>query len=108
MDGDTALKEIHRDHEKALLGIRPDYDALHVGERPTRDPHPLALPEVRVGQDREAGVDELLNPPDFRIGDDVESVPALPEYAYQPTRLVGLEIARLVHHVAEEEIAAEH
>src|SRR5438093_13616492 len=103
MDGDTALKEVHRDHEKALLGIRSDYDAFHVGERPTRDAHPLALPEVRIGKDREAGVGELLNPPDFRIGDDVESIPTLPEYAHQPTRLVGLEVARLVHHVAQEE-----
>src|SRR5438552_6573449 len=79
MDGDTALKEVHRDHEKALLGIRSDYDAFHVGERPTRDAHPLAFPEIRVGKDREAGVHDLLNRADFRIWDDVESVPARSE-----------------------------
>src|SRR3989442_5118169 len=107
MDGDTALKEVHRDHEKALLGVRSDYDAFHVGERPTRDAHPLALPEIRVGKDREAGVDEFLNGLDFGIGNGVESVPALPEYAHQPARLVRLEIARLVHHVAQEEVSPE-
>src|SRR2546422_1086507 len=107
MDGDTALKEVHRDHEKALLGIRSDYDAFHVGERPTRDAHPLALPEIRVGKDREAGVDKFLNGLDFGIGNGVESVPALPEDAHQPARLVGLEIARLVHHVAQEEVSPE-
>src|SRR3989454_2584148 len=105
MDGDTALKEVHRDHEKALLGIRSDYDAFHVGERPTRDAHPLAFPEIRVGKDREVGVEELLNRRDFRIWDGVESVPALPENAHQPARLVRLEIARLVHHVAQEEVS---
>src|SRR3989454_2821642 len=108
MDGHTALKEVHRDHEKALLGIRSDYDAFHVGERPTRDAHPLTLPEIRVGKDREAGVDDFLNGLYFGIGNVVELVPSLPEDAHQPTRLVGLEVARLVHHVAEEEIAAEH
>src|SRR5256885_9169199 len=107
MDGDTALKEVHRDHEKALLGIRSDYDAFHVGERPTRDAHPLALPEIRVGQDREAGVDDFLNGLDFGIGNGVEPVPALPEDAHQPARLVRLEIARLVHHVAQEEVSPE-
>src|SRR2546428_13200028 len=106
MDGDTAPKEVHGDHEKAFLGIRPDYDAFHVGERPTRDAHPLALPEIRVGKDREAGVDKFLNGLDFGIGNGVESVPALPEDAHQPARLVGLEIARLVHHVAQEEVSA--
>src|SRR5256712_9362939 len=107
MDGDTAPKEVHGDHEKAFLGIRPDYDAFHVGERPTRDAHPLALPEIRVGKDREAGVDDFLNGLDFGIGNGVESVPALPEYAHQPARLVGLEIARLVDYVAEEEVSPE-
>src|SRR5881397_1247860 len=107
MDGDTALKEVHRDHEKALLGIRSDYDAFHVGERPTRDAHPLALTEIRVGKDREAGVDKFLNGLDFGIGNGVEPVPALPEDAHQPARLVRLEIARLVHHVAQEEVSPE-
>src|SRR2546430_9355721 len=107
MDGDTALKEVHRDHEKALLGIRSDYDAFHVSERPTRDAHPLALPEIRVGKDRQAGVDGFLNGLDFGIGNGVGSVPALPEDAHQPARLVRLEIARLVHHVAQEEVSPE-
>src|SRR5437870_4282359 len=105
MDGDTTLKKGYRDHEKTFLGIRSNYEAFHVGEGPTSDAHPLPFPEIRVGKDREAGVDELLNPPDFRIGDDVESIPTLPEYAHQPARLVRLEIARLVHHVAQEEVS---
>src|SRR5256885_16913332 len=102
MDGDTALKEVHRDHEKALLGIRSDYDAFHVGERPTRDAHPLALPEIRVGKDREAGVDDFLNGLNFGSVNGVESDPALSEYAHQPARLISLDVARLVHHVTEE------
>src|SRR5207244_13183800 len=106
MDGDTALTEDHRDHEKALLGIRSDYDAFHVGERPTRDAHPLALPEIRVGKDREAGVDDFLNGLDFGIGNGVEPVPALPEDAHQPARLVRLALARLVPPVALEEGSA--
>src|SRR5437899_6979627 len=107
MTGDIALEEVQRDHEKALLGIRSDYDAFHVGERPTRDAHPLALPEIRVGKDREARVDKFLNGLDFGIGNGVKSVPALPEYAHQHARLVGLEVPRLVHHVAQEEVSPE-
>src|SRR5881396_197878 len=107
MDGDTTLKKVYRDHEKAFLGTRSDYDAFHVGEGPTRDAHPWPFPEIRVGKDRETGAHDLLIRADFRIGDDVESVPALPEDAHQPARLVRLEIARLVHHVAQEEVSPE-
>src|SRR3989442_9525557 len=100
MDGDTALKEVHRDHEKALLGIRSDYDAFHVVKRPTRDAHPLALPEIRVGKDRQAAAYKFLNGLDFGIANGVVSVLALPEDAHQPARPVGLDIPLLGHHVA--------
>src|SRR5439155_27290073 len=44
----------------------------------------------------------------FRIRHDVELVPALPEQTYQAARLADLEIAHLVHHVAQKEVAPEH
>ncbi len=60
-----------------------------------------------MGKDRKAGVEESLDRRDFRIGDDVESVPALSEYAHQPSCLVDLEVARFVHRVVQEEVSPE-
>src|SRR5438093_12937097 len=108
MDGDTAPQKVDRDHQETLLGTHADDHPLDVGEWPTRDTHPLPFPEIWIGKNREAGADEFLNCLDLRIGDRVESVPALPEDAHEPARLVDLEIARLVHRVAQEEIAPEH
>src|SRR2546426_126598 len=68
----------------------------------------MPFAEIRVGKDREARVEEPLNRLDFQIWHDVESVPALAEHAHQPARPVDLEIARLVHRVAKEEVAPEH
>src|SRR2546428_19901 len=108
MDSHTALQLIDRDHEETLLWVHADQDALHVGEWSPGDAHPLPLPEIRVGKDRVAGVEKSLDRLDLRIRDDGELVPALPEDAHQPARLVDLEIACLVHRVAQEEIAPEH
>src|SRR5258705_6318131 len=53
VDGDAALRQIDRDHEKACLGIPTDEDAFDVGERPMGDAHALPFPEVGMGEDRE-------------------------------------------------------
>src|SRR5205823_5671364 len=108
MDGDAALEKVDRDHQEPFLGAHTDHNPLDVGERPTRDTHALPFPEIWIGKDREAGRDEFLNGLDLRIGDGVEAVPALPEEAHEPARLVDFEVARLVHRVAQEEIAREH
>src|SRR5437867_6624623 len=107
LDGDAAPQEVDRDHQEPFLGAHADDHPLDVGERRTRDTHALRLAEIRVGEDREAGVNEPFNVLDLRIGDGVESVPALSEDAHEPARLVDLEVARLVHHVAQEEVSSE-
>src|SRR5437016_5580640 len=107
LDGDAPTKEVDRNHQEALLGIRSHEDPLYVGEGAASDTHPLPLPKVRVGEDRNAGLDESLNRLDFCIGDGVESIPALTDHAHEPACLADLEVARLVHRVAQEEIAPE-
>ena len=107
MDGDAAPKELDRHHEEALPGVSPHHDALHVGQRPVGDAHPLPFPEIGIGKDRKLGADELPNGGDLRIGDAFEPVPALAEHSHQPSRLTDLEMVRFVHGVAQEEIAPE-
>src|SRR5436189_254732 len=107
LDGDAALEKVDRDHQEPFLGAHADDHPLDVGERPTRDTHALPFAEIRVGEDREAGVNEPFNVLDLRIRDGVESVPALSEDAHEPARLVDLEVARPVHHVAQEEVSSE-
>ena len=107
MDGGAALEQIHRDHEKPLLGIPADQDAFHVGQRPLSDPHPLPFTQIGIGENRQLGADEPLNGVDLPIRNDLELVPALPEQPHEAARLTDFEVAGLVHGVAEEEIAAE-
>src|SRR5439155_25439635 len=107
LNGDTPPKQVDRDDQEALLWAPSDDDPLHVGERPPGDPHPLPFAEIRIGKDREAGVEESSDRLDFRLRHGVESVPALPEDAHQPPRLVDLEVARFVHRVIQEEVSPE-
>src|SRR5207302_6306366 len=95
------------DDEEAFFRTPSDYDPLHVGARPPGDPHPLPFPEIGIGKDREAAMEEFSDRLDFRIGHGVEMVPALPEDAHQPPRLVDLEVARFVHRVVQEEVSPE-
>ena len=52
-------------------------------------------------------MENSLNVLDFRIGDGIESVPALAEHAHQTARLVDLEVTRLVHRARQEQVSPE-
>src|SRR5437773_9994926 len=81
LDGDAAPQEVDRDHQEPFLGAHADDHPLDVGERPTRDTHALPFAEIRVRDDREAGVTEPFNVVDLRTVDGAESLPALSEAA---------------------------
>ena len=87
--------------ERALVEVRS------IGERPLGDSYSLSVPKVGIRQDGELGVRESPDRLELRVGNDVQTVPALPEHAYQAARLADLEVARPIHVVAHEEVPAE-
>ncbi len=101
-------QEVDRDHQKALLRIHSDDDPLCVRQGSLGDAHPLSLPQVRMGQDRKVRLEEPSNGLDLPIRHDIEPVPAFAEHARQPARLADLVVTRLVHRVAQEQVATEH
>jgi len=105
--GDAAPKEIDRHHEQSSLRIASDDEAFEVGQGSPSYPHSLAFPQIGIGKDREVTAHESLDRRDFEIRDRFEAFPVFPEHAYEATGLADLQITRLVHAVAQEEIASE-
>ncbi len=104
---DTTTKEVDRDHQQAFVGVFPDQHPLDIGQRAADDPHPLAVPKVGVGKDREASPKDLPNGTDITVGDDVQPIPPLTEDANETPRLADFQVAGLVDRVAEEDIPSE-
>src|SRR2546428_4937865 len=102
---DASVEKVDREHEKALVRIATDEDPLHVGERTGGNADPLTVAQIWIGEDGQTSSEDLPDRLDFTIWHHVELIPALPQNAHQAPRLADFDIARLVHHAVDEEIA---
>src|SRR6266566_2141037 len=79
VDTDAGLQQVDGDDEASLVRLLANEEAFESGQWSLDHAHAVALTEVRVRKERDAGVDETLDRVDLRIRNRRQPCPAAVE-----------------------------
>src|SRR5437879_3741584 len=108
LDRNAAPEHLNGEDEQSFVRPLPYQNTLHPPERPVSDADTMSFAQVRVGEHRDAGLQRRLNRLDLAVGNLRQAIPSLPQDTDEPPRLPHLDVARLIHSAAEEEVAWKH